>query len=67
MANSNDSTTIPNTNGSHFFIVTGTQAQSLPLDYTLSVGDPARERPQSITMDRPVECPEISPNVEDDD
>jgi peptidyl-prolyl cis-trans isomerase B (cyclophilin B) len=36
MANSNSpATTTPNTNGSQFFIVTGTQGESLPPDYVL--------------------------------
>jgi len=36
MANSNSpATTKPNTNGSQFFIVTGTQGESLPPDYVL--------------------------------
>lgn len=36
MANSNQpSTTTPNTNGSQFFIVTGSQGESLPPDYVL--------------------------------
>ena len=36
MANSNQpGTTVPNTNGSQFFIVTGPEGESLPPDYTL--------------------------------